>query len=894
MLNAFRFNGNLTTKKMSKLKSLNELSWDGYACSASGDEKSRGRLRSLLASATLAGVVSSMLVSQQAYGQGMEVLETFTAVGQGESRANNSLNLEALEIAMPGVTAEKLVDKIPGVNVVTRDPFGFYEFGNDVRVRAFNIANLGVTLDGVPVGTSSARYGTPIGRLVDGNNLTTVKVSQGAGDVTTPAYQALGGSLQYFTKDPKLEEGAYFSASYGSFDHISLFGKYELGEIAPGLTGYLSGSHFEFSPRGLEGLGKGLSRRYEGKFKYAFPSGNGSVTYGFTYNDRDDYDTAGLSYGEWVDAEAGNYRGTGQGYIEYTPWEYPGIGSFNYGDLSDQGRNLGPVKYLDPTAPPGEGTNAVYYNMWRNGRMDTLQRFKFDFELDEGKTLTVTPYYQDKENYGLWGRNQSYAQTQVRAAYMNDPDRTDIWGQMWYNADGEAVSEAGEIVEEYSSDHAIVAPSVPVYADGVAFVPGVPGRTARDENFGGHRYGVTVNYDWRTENNKFVIGGWYEFDKHGTERPNYNLSGGNVLGEFQYDQFNFTNYTRYIDQDVMQFWAQDTFTTMDGKLDVIAGIKSIKLDRDARGFLSISEWLKNEETQRATTYEDYFLPQFGLLYYLSDNKEVFFNFSENMATPTSGTITTAGDTFNPDILAPEYSDNLDIGIRGSNDWGSYSVQAYYIQYTDRILSSAVPIDSTNAGAAGNSVYQNVGGVDSKGLEASGDFQTGIDGLKLSGSIAFQETTFQEDLLDSVVFIEDGDPIPTAAPGYRVAATTDPLAFEVYEDISGNDLGNTPFMTASFDAIYTKKQFRFNFGGKYYDDVHVNTLNTQPLDSYVVFDGGISYSGKPDSALEGWRASLSIYNITDEYFWLARSYNDEDGQVLADRGRQYTLKIETTF
>ncbi len=894
MLKGNWFNGNLTNKKMSKYKSLNELGWHDYACAAPRKERLGRNFLNFVSSFAAVGLAAASLSTQSVLGQGMEVLESFTAVGQGESRANNSLNLEALEIAMPGVTPEKLVDKIPGVNVVTRDPFGFYEFGNDIRVRAFNISNLGVTLDGVPVGNSDARYGTPIGRLVDTQNLTAIKVSQGAGDVTTPAYQALGGSLQYFTKDPSTEAGAFISLAYGSFDHMSLFAKYEFGEMVPGLTGYVSGSHFEFSPRGLEGLGKGIGRRNDVKFKYSLPSGKLDITYGLTYNDRDDFDTAGLDYAEWQDAEAGNYRGTGQGYIEYTPWDYPGIGSFNYGDLSDQGRNLGPVKYLDPTVGPGEGVNAIYYDKWRNGRMDTLQRMSFDFDLENGKSLSIIPYYQDKDNYGLWGRDQAYTQTQVRAAFQNDPSRTDIWGQMWYDTLGNPVSESGEIVEEYSSEHAIVAPGTLAYSDGVEFVPGVPGRTARDENFGGHRYGVSANYTWNTENNKFVIGSWYEFDHHGTERPNYNLDGGNVLGEYRYDQFNFTNYTRYIDQDVMQFWVQDTFTMMDGNLDVIAGVKAIKLDRDARGFLSIGEWLANTETQRSTTYEDYFLPQFGLLYALGDNKEIFFNYSENMATPNSGTITTAGDTFNADILKPEYSDNFDIGIRGSAGFGNYTVQAYQISYTDRILASAVPIDSANAGAAGNSVYQNVGGVDSWGVEASGDIATPVEGLRFSGSIALQETTFQEDLLDSVVFIEDGDPIPTADPGYRVAATSNPLAYEIYEDISGNDLGNTPFLTASFDAIYTRGPVRLTFGGKYYDGVYVNTLNTQPLDSYVVFDAGISYTGKPDTALEGWKVSLNTYNVTDEYFWLARSYNDEDGQVLADRGRQYTLKFDTSF
>ena len=825
-----------------------------------------------------------------AQSEDLEVLETFTAVGQGESRANNSLDLETLDIILPGVQPEKMIDRIPGVNVVSRDPFGFYEFGNDIRVRAFDIDNLGVSLDGVPVGNSSARYGSPIGRLVSSENLTTVKVSQGAGDVTTPAYQALGGSLQYFTKTPSVTPGATMQATYGSFDHINLFGKYELGEVLPGLTGYVTGSHFEFTPRGLDDLAKGKARRIEAKLRYQFPSGNSTLQYMFTYNDRDDFDTAGLSYDEWRDAEAGNYRGTGQGYIEYTPWEYPGIGAFNYGDLSDQGRNLGPVKYLDPSVAPGEGTNAVYYNMWRNGRMDYLHRFVYDLDLDDTKTFSVIPYYQDKNNYGLWGRDRNFAQNQIRSAYQANPARTDIWGHLYYDTDGNPLSETGDIVEEFSSDHAVAAPSV---GAGDPFVPGVPGRTARDENFGGHRYGVSADFEWITPRNKLILGAWYEFDYHSTERPNYNLAGGNILGDYEYGQFNFLNYSRYIDQDVRQVWAQNTFSLMEGKLELIAGIKAIELDRDARGFLTISEWISDQETQRSTSYSDYFLPQLGLLYALNDSTELFFNYSENMAIPDSGTITTAGATFNPDVLAPEYSDNIDLGIRGNlGRSGSYSLQAYYIKYVDRILASAVPIDSLNAGAAGNSVYQNVGGVDSWGIEAAADVTTSIEGLRLMGSVALQKTTFQEDLFTGFASAA------TTAEGYRTepnpVSTGDADAFLLFEDISGNDLGNTPFVTANVDAIYTAGPWRFNVGGKYYDSVHVNTLNTQPVPSYTVFESGISYTGKAGTTLEGWTASLSVYNLFDEYFWLARSYNDADGQVLADRGRQFSFTIKTRF
>ena len=171
---------------------------------------------------------------------------------------------------------------------------------------------------------------------------------------------------------------------------------------------------------------------------------------------------------------------------------------------------------------------------------------------------------------------------------------------------------------------------------------------------------------------------------------------------------------------------------------------------------------------------------------------------------------------------------------------------------------------------------------------------------MSASFAIQETTFQEDLFDgyrgSTALNPDGS-LPTAPsviPGFRVGDFVEGEGYEIFEDIEGNDLGNTPFLTVNVDADYTYDAWTFSLGGKYNDDVYVNTLNTQPLDDYFVFEGAISYTGKEGTALEGWKASLNIYIIFDEQIWLARSYTDDTGQVLADRGRQISATITASF
>ncbi|MGB0372940.1 MAG: TonB-dependent receptor [Opitutales bacterium] len=888
-----------------------------------------------LSSFLTAGAVGSLMAQEE------EVLELegFESNVRGESRATNALDISALNTVLPGTSPEKMLDKIPGVNVVTRDPFGFYEFGNDVRVRAFNLQNIGVTLDGMPNGNNSARYGTPIGRMLDTDNLATIKVSQGAGDVATPAYQALGGSLQYFSVDPEKEMGATLKAAYGSFDYQRMFGKFETGEIIPGLTAYVSGSLFEFKTRGLERVNAVSDREhYDFKTKYELPNGNGSISFSYAYNNRNDFDTLGLDWAEYRGLETGQvpegYESdtsvvafTAGGYREYTPFNDPGLGSFDYGDLSDQGRNYGPPTYIDPSVDPGAGVNANYYNLWRNGRRDNIYRFNIDYDFTDEISLSVVPYYHDKNSYGLFGRSNSFASSQVRSAFFADPDRTDITGGSvtfdpgtgtywnsgaeeftgtWFDADGNAIA----FPDPSGFDLTTVA-GTEAYQDafddafGSIAVDGIPGRTGRDEEFGGFRYGITSSLTWETDNNKLVVGGWYEYDRHITERPNYNLqNGGSVVGWFEYDQFNFLNYSRYIKQYTYQGWIQDTYTTLDGALDIIGGIKMLKLDRDADGFLTVTEWINNTPTARSTSYEDTFLPQFGLVYRINDELEAFFNYSENLSVPTAGTITTAGDTFDPNLLAPEYSENFDIGFRGEYEDVSFTFQAYMLEYTDRILSSPVPLTTAGESAAGNSRFVNVGGVDSWGAEASVDWTTPVEGLTLTASLAIQESTFAEDLRSDVFYQDAAAALPSEtdalrfvdngvvdAPGSLIDGQREVLEFT---KIGDKDLGNTPFLTANFDATYVYDAWTFGFSGKFYDDVYVNTLNTQPLDSYTTFDASVAYKGKEGTALEGWKATLAATNVFDQYYWLARSYNDEDGQVLADRGRVITFTVTAEF
>jgi iron complex outermembrane recepter protein len=894
--------------------------------------------RNLLAlGAALGGFVSPLAA------QNLEVLETFTAIGQGESRATNSITFEDLDYKIPGLSLEKSLDAIPGVNVRSTDPFGFYEFGNDIRVRSFDISRLAVTVDDVPMGSNSPRYGTPAGRVADPENMFTIKVSQGTGDVTTPANEALGGSIMYYTRDPSDEAGALVKWSVGSFNAERLFARVETGEIRQGLTGYISASRFRFKSVGVPDFSE--SKRIEAKLVQDLEKG--SLMIGYTWNDRDDFDTRNIQWDRWRALETGEpYAGYGPGayggfdanleklaaggYRNYTNFDAPAdrISGFLQGDYSDEGRRLGPLTYFDPSVNLGDDPNSRYYLRWRNGRQDHFLRGRFEYDLDETKEILVTAYYQKKHNYGLFPVSRGDSRTQIQNAYRNtnrDPavasvvvrsnatagwiDRPDIWPQYLFrdtagnlvsigtpgaipvgytDNDGDGFYTTGDTLDLSSSP----APFSPAHALALrgSTLPALNGATARDEDFGAERYGTTARLVWTLGNHKIRTGFWFEKDSQFAYRPTYMLEGDSPSGAYLYDRVLFLNYDQNFETTSFIGYIEDQISLLDDDLKLNLGFKLMNIKREAYGQLTTPTWWRNTTASRSGTFKDSFLPQFGASYILTPQAELFASYAENLAAPDYGVV--ASDTFTSE-LKPERSRNIDFGVRYSGATFSATLAGFINYYEDRILSVALTQEELVAaglsGVTGVANFRNVGGITATGAEFAFEWRTPVENLNIVGSVAYQIAEFDENL-------------NVGTAGFH-SSTTDPRArhYEVLgggrslELTKGKSVGNTPELTVSIDARYSFDGFRFALGGKFYDSVYVNTLNTEEVPSYTIFNGSVSYSFPEGSKLEPLSLTVTVDNLFDQYIWYAGSYNGSfNGNLRADYGRNVTFTIQAAF
>ena len=112
-----------------------------------------------------------------------------------------------------------VIDNLPGVSVQEGDAYAFDDWSSSVVMRGFqstiNDAQIGTTIDGFPNGTSDYWSGAKANRFVDPMNLGGVEVSQGTADIASRSVEALGGTLNFLTADPAVEQSHTASVTIG-------------------------------------------------------------------------------------------------------------------------------------------------------------------------------------------------------------------------------------------------------------------------------------------------------------------------------------------------------------------------------------------------------------------------------------------------------------------------------------------------------------------------------------------------------------------------------------------------------------------------------------------------------------------------------------------------------
>lgn len=110
-------------------------------------------------------------------------VESIAVFGHGSTRQTMSIGRASMQQSVPGTSALKVLNELPGVLYQSADPFGVYEYSSQIFMRGFSQSQLGFTLDDVPLGDQQFNNynGLGVTRAIISDNIGSVNVSQGAG-----------------------------------------------------------------------------------------------------------------------------------------------------------------------------------------------------------------------------------------------------------------------------------------------------------------------------------------------------------------------------------------------------------------------------------------------------------------------------------------------------------------------------------------------------------------------------------------------------------------------------------------------------------------------------------------------------------------------------------------
>jgi iron complex outermembrane receptor protein len=307
-------------------------------------------------------------------------LEEVVIFARGVARQQQQVTAEQIDYLPAGTSPLKAIEKLPGVNFQSADPFGSYEWSTRIVVRGFNQNQLGFTLDGVPLGDMSYgnHNGLHISRAVPSEDVGRVSLSQGAGAIGTASTSNLGGTLEFFTLDPASDLGGRVDLTGGSDSTRRIFGRFDTGALG-GNGPRISLSAVDGTTDKWKGSGEQQQRMYS--LKAVQPIGDtGSVTAYYNYSDRAERDYHDLSFDI--------IRRRGEDWDNWAP------------DWSAA------VSAAQACAASGF-SNAIACDdaYWDAAglREDSLAYVGVDLPSDDGLSVSARVYMHQNEGQGLWG-----------------------------------------------------------------------------------------------------------------------------------------------------------------------------------------------------------------------------------------------------------------------------------------------------------------------------------------------------------------------------------------------------------------------------------------------------------------------------------------------------------
>jgi hypothetical protein len=300
---------------------------------------------------------------------------TTVEIATRKTRSSVALGKADMQKILPGINPLKALHTLPGVSFQTADPWGNNEQNLSLFVHGFSGQQLGYTMDGVPLGDQ--QYGNYNGlspqRAVISENVSSVILSSGAGDLATASTSNLGGTIETFSADPLATRGATVQQTVGSHRTSRTYARFDTGEFGNGNSAYLSAIHHEARAWDFQGRQSGD----QVNAKFVNRADAGKLTVFFNYSDKIEPN------------EDSTVHVAGEKSAPYTrPFLYPDFAAA--------------LAYLSPTGatPAADGNN--YRNYYSDAqRTDYLTYAKYEANLSDAATWSNQVYYHHDDGVGV-------------------------------------------------------------------------------------------------------------------------------------------------------------------------------------------------------------------------------------------------------------------------------------------------------------------------------------------------------------------------------------------------------------------------------------------------------------------------------------------------------------
>jgi outer membrane receptor for Fe3+-dicitrate len=634
-------------------------------------------------------------------------VEAITVIGRSVSYANNQTSDEMMKQQTSMTSVLAAIDNLPGVLINEGDTFGADDWSTSISIRGFQVDSsqqqIGTTVDGIANGNSNYGGGAKANRYIDTENLARVDVSQGTADIASRSHEALGGTLDFVTLMPGVEERLVVSATLAEFDGRKFFVRYETGEIAKDTFAWFSASNQESSDW-MDQAAENVRDHFAAKVISTI--GNVDLT----------------AYASYDDTHEDNYQ------------RIYGLAQFEQNSSWDQLTN-------EWTGVPYQ--DQAYRRGWSTLRENFFTYLKADFEVGE-VMFSGNVYYHNNEGRGDW----------VPPYLVNVTDDGEgnghselVSGNTVYGGDflGQIFFVDNDGVQLSPIDGCESSIGFPYGGAGAEYDPGcheqgaIPVGSYRHTNYEKTRFGINGDFIWDTRiadmDNTLRGGFWYEDYTRDENRSWHKIIDSATSYRFDETAY-WIQYDREFPVETTMFYLEDTLDLDFAKVHF--GVKQFFVD------VSKNDRFVPANDQGVTSDSDLLLSAGFVAPLPVNGLELFAGFAQNYAAIKDAVL--ERDDSDLSLVKPETADNFDMGLRYSSRDLSASLTYYVTKFDDRITfisnEAVTGIDFLESTAGG---YVNEGGIESNGFEASLTYQLS-ENFSVYGSFTQNDSEYTDALV----------------------------------------------------------------------------------------------------------------------------------------------------